>query len=287
MEVKKRYIPISLAVPASYTIDTPHLREKTYKIGLLGRACAIFRIDEIVIYYDHKTTAYSEQANLISSILSYMEAPQYLRKKLFPISHLLKYVGILPPLRTPHHPSSKSIKDLKLNELREGFVIKSEKKRTIVDIGVDKNAVLYGVTLPRNKRASIRITNLKKEQPEARLATSKEIKLYWGYRVTDSKLPLGMTIRRRKFDLCIATSKKGTLLCRVAKNIKERWEKSRNILIAFGSPREGLKEILKRENLKLEEVFDFTINTIPLQGTETVRTEEAVFASLAALNNLS
>jgi len=31
-------------------------------------------------------------------------------------------------------------------------------------------------------------------------------------------------------------------------------------------------------------VMDFVVNTIPGQGTETVRTEEAVFASLAILN---
>ena len=39
---------LSIAIPASVVSDTPHLREKTSKIGLVGRAVAIFRVDEIV-----------------------------------------------------------------------------------------------------------------------------------------------------------------------------------------------------------------------------------------------
>jgi predicted SPOUT superfamily RNA methylase MTH1 len=45
-----------------------------------------------------------------------------------------------------------------------------------------------------------------------------------------------------------------------------------------------LNEVAAREGLRLEEVADFVVNTIPCQGTETVRTEEAVFASLAVFN---
>jgi hypothetical protein len=45
-----------------------------------------------------------------------------------------------------------------------------------------------------------------------------------------------------------------------------------------------LYEIAKNEGLKLDNIVDFVINTIPMQGTETVRTEEALIASLAVLN---
>jgi predicted SPOUT superfamily RNA methylase MTH1 len=40
----------------------------------------------------------------------------------------------------------------------------------------------------------------------------------------------------------------------------------------------------KQEGLKLEDIADFVVNTIPKQGTETVRTEEALIASMAILN---
>jgi predicted SPOUT superfamily RNA methylase MTH1 len=36
--------------------------------------------------------------------------------------------------------------------------------------------------------------------------------------------------------------------------------------------------------LDLKSIVDFVVNTIPSQGTETIRTEEALIASLAVLN---
>ena len=44
---------LAIAIPASTISDTPHLREKTSKIGLIGRAAAIFRVDEIIVYLDN------------------------------------------------------------------------------------------------------------------------------------------------------------------------------------------------------------------------------------------
>jgi predicted SPOUT superfamily RNA methylase MTH1 len=45
-----------------------------------------------------------------------------------------------------------------------------------------------------------------------------------------------------------------------------------------------LFEIARDEGANLNDVVDFVVNTLPEQGTETVRTEEAVFASLSILN---
>jgi predicted SPOUT superfamily RNA methylase MTH1 len=38
------------------------------------------------------------------------------------------------------------------------------------------------------------------------------------------------------------------------------------------------------EGMNLNDLADFVVNMVPEQGTETVRTEEALFASLAVLN---
>jgi predicted SPOUT superfamily RNA methylase MTH1 len=86
--------------------------------------------------------------------------------------------------------------------------------------------------------------------------------------------------------LVIATSKMGTPLQQVTEALAERWKKAGSILVAFGAPSNGLQDIVAKENLSLEKVADFTVNTIPNQGTETVRTEEALYASLALLNTL-
>jgi predicted SPOUT superfamily RNA methylase MTH1 len=66
--------------------------------------------------------------------------------------------------------------------------------------------------------------------------------------------------------------------------IKESWKRAHSVLIAFGSPKEGLRKILKREGFKMGKIKKLIINTIPLQGTETVRMEEALYSTLAIIN---
>jgi len=96
---KSTLMELSIAIPASLISDVPHLREKTNRIGMIGRALAIFRVDEVIIYLDRTNENQQHDAELISTILSYMETPQYLRKRLFPIMSSLKYASVLPPLR--------------------------------------------------------------------------------------------------------------------------------------------------------------------------------------------
>ncbi len=43
---------LTVAIPASVISDIPHLREKTAKVGLIGRAAAIFRVREIIVFPD-------------------------------------------------------------------------------------------------------------------------------------------------------------------------------------------------------------------------------------------
>lgn len=276
---------ISITVPASFVSDIPHLREKTVKIGSLARAAAIFRIDGIVIFPDLPNVNQSRDANLIATILSYVETPQYLRKRLFKIKPELRYAGILPPLRTPHHPLSDKVKTLKIGECREGVVSSLTKDGSLVEIGVERPIFVPKARLSLDNRVTAKITELGKH-PKAVLANRSEIQSYWGYRTTVSNVSFGQLIKTRNFDLVIATSKRGAPFIKVRDKLAENWKKSSSILIAFGAPSQGLYEIVAREHLELDEIAHFTVNTIPNQGTETVRTEEAIFASLAILNLL-
>ena len=276
---------ISITVPASFVSDIPHLREKTVKIGSLARAAAIFRIDEIIIFPDLPNINQSRDANLIATILSYVETPQYLRKRLFKIKPELQYAGILPPLRTPHHPLSDKVKTLKIEEYREGVVSSLTKGGSLVEIGVERPILVPKARLSLDNRVTVKITELGKH-PKAVLANRSEIQSYWGYRTTVSNVSFGQLIKTRNFDLVIATSKRGAPFIKVRDKLAENWKKSSSILIAFGAPSQGLYEIVAHEHLELDEIAHFTVNTIPNQGTETVRTEEAIFASLAILNLL-
>jgi len=281
----KRSNRLSVAIPASFVSDVPHLREKTFRIGLVGRAVAIFRVDEVIVFPDLPETNQSRDRNLIVTILAYMETPQYLRKRLFRIQPELKYAGVLPPLRTPHHPLADRTEDLRVGEFREGVVLSYSKERSQVYVGVEQPALVVGIKLQTNTRVTVKITELDK-QPKAVLANPKEIKTYWGYRVTVSDVPFGQMVKNRLFDLVVATSRKGKPLDTVMDELVKSWKQSRKTLMAFGAPTQGLFEIVAHEGLRLEDLAHFIVNTIPRQGTETVRTEEAVHASLGILNAL-
>jgi predicted SPOUT superfamily RNA methylase MTH1 len=279
----RRTKEFSIAIPASFVSDTPHLREKTFRIGLVGRAAAIFKVYEIIVYPDMLNVDQAREAELLALILSYIETPQYLRKKLFKIRRELRYAGVLPPLRTPHHPLINRLKKLNIGEYREGVVVSSSTKGSFIDVGVEQPAFIPGKKLPPNTRLTVKITQLQK-QFLATLASREEIETYWGYKVTISKVPFVQLIKKRNFNLVIATSRKGKLITQVTDTLNERWKTSKKILIAFGAPTQGLYEIVAQEHKRLEDIARLIVNTIPCQGTETVRTEEALYATLAILN---
>jgi len=274
---------IAIAIPASVVSDTPHLREKTSKIGLIGRAAAIFGVEEIIIYKDELRLNQKVEMDLVATLLSYMETPQYLRKKLFKLKPELRYAGILPPLRTPHHPLGKSATDLKVGEYREGVTISKSEKGILIDIGVDKLALIPEAKLPLGKRVTVKIIDLDRHVVVC-LANRSEIPYYWGYTVTTWENSIGELVKHRHFDMKIATSKYGSPFPEVKDKIAEKWKSAEKILIAFGAPTKGLYEIVQQEGLKLDQIFDFVVNAVPGQWTETVRTEEALIASLAVFN---
>ena len=148
---------LSIAIPASVISDTPHLREKTAKIGLIGRAAAIFRVQEIIIYPDSPRSNQTRDLDFIAKLLNYIETPQYLRKSLFKIEPDLQFAGILPPLRTPHHPTSGKNRDLKVGEYREGIVINQSKEGLILDIGVESTAVLRERQFSVGERLTVQV----------------------------------------------------------------------------------------------------------------------------------
>jgi len=275
---------LAIAVPASVISDTPHLREKTSKIGLIGRAAAVFRVDEIIVYPD--TVGKNKQKNeadLIELLLSYLETPQYLRKCSFKLDPRLQYAGILPPLRTPHHPLNRKAKKLKVGEYREGVTLSRTKEGILVDIGVERPALMRETQWALGKRLTLQIVAAD-ERVEVQAVSRDEVPSYWGYKVKLENRGFGGLVENGKFDLTIATSKIGVKFADGAEKMGEQWRKSDYTLVAFGAPARGLHEIVGDEGADLDDLADFVVNMVPEQGTETVRTEEALFASLAVLN---
>ena len=274
---------LAVAIPTSTIADTPHLREKTAKVGLIGRAAAIFRVDEIIVYPDNPRLDQTRDMDFIALLLRYLETPQYLRKSLFKLEPRLQYAGILPPLRTPHHPSSGKTRDLKAGMYREGIVLSAAKDGLLVDIGVEQPAILRETQHGVGDRLTLQVVNVG-ERVEVQAVSREDVDLYWGYVVRVMEKPFVQWVVDAGFDLTVATARLGSAFCKVEANLAERWRDAGSVLVAFGAPTRGLHEIAQAERARLEQVVDFVVNTVPNQGTATVRTEEALLATLAIFN---
>ncbi len=265
----------SILIPSSATMESRDERVRTLKVGMIARAAAVFRVDRIVIYRDEEF----DDSRFISRVLQYAETPQYLRKRLFPRERALRYVGILPPLRTPHHPKSSKVSTLKVGEYRVGLVVDEvgSDDGAWVEIGVERPLPLRTAKrFSAGQRLNVRVFSLKPLAAEP--VDRSEIPHYWGYE-TEVIPDLDGHVRSSE-RLVVATSRLGTpatpdLLARVV-----RQGQGRGLELVYGSPARGVDAFLSSETME----GCCVINTIPHQGTETVRLEEAIFATLSQVN---
>jgi predicted SPOUT superfamily RNA methylase MTH1 len=205
-----------------------------------------------------------------------------MRKRLFELEPDLQYAGILPPLRTPHHPTSGKLRDLKVGEYREALALSQTKAGTLLDIGSEHPALLPKKQVPVDRRVTVQITKLT-DRAEVQLVNREEVPQYWGYLVSVEEQPLAKFLKNRKFDLTVATSKLAAPFQEAAPKLRARWKKANEIAVLFGQTR-GLHEICQDQAQTSATWRIFVVNTVPNQGTETVRTEEALMATLAIFN---
>ena len=265
---------LSIFIPDSFLSETKDVKLKTNKVGLIGRALALYRVNQVVVYKDLSYESNDNDGDFIAELLSFMNTPQYLRKEAFSIKPELKYVGILPPLRAPHHPISG---DLNVGDYRQGFTVKRNKKGTFVDIGLDKLAFCKE-QLTVKKIFSFKIVKLAKEV----IVTPEEPDgIYWGYETLSTHKSLKNSLKLVKPDFVVLTTKYADTFDSIFDEMAEKVGNANNIAILFGGPYSSIEENVESSNWNLVKV-----NTIPNQGTETVRTEEAVSATLTIFNLL-
>ncbi len=268
---------LSIFIPNSFLSESKDLKIRTYKVGILGRALAIFQADNVVIYNDDhvKNEDGEMDGEFIAEILNYMNTPQYLRKQAFPIRPELKHVGILPPLRTPHHPVNSQPD---VGDYRQGFTVKRNKKGTYVDIGMDKLAFCKE-QLSVKRIFDFKITKIAKK--EVIVTPDKPDGVYWGYNVISSTKSLKNSLKLIKPNLVVETTRYGDYINSIFDELKPKLDESKSIAILFGGPYSSIQEDVSNPNWDL-----FKINTLPGQGTETVRSEEAVVATLSLFNSM-
>ena len=119
--------------------------DKTRKISVLARACAIFQVDTIYVYQEGNN---GSDGSFISMILKYLETPQFLRRRLFQKVNDLKFAGVLQPLKIPSHVTPTNAKKIIAGDIREGVIV-TVKGKKFVDVGINQLIQFYGKTSNR------------------------------------------------------------------------------------------------------------------------------------------
>jgi predicted SPOUT superfamily RNA methylase MTH1 len=269
-----------ITIPDSSLSDEQTKRDKSIKIAQFARACSIFKVKRIYIYHDSLSHFEKDDPHLLKTILRYLDTPQYLRKILFPMMHQLQYAGILHPIKAPHHRVVDDIKKIKAGDIRTGVVLKV-KGQLFVEVGLGSLVPFMGDGF-EGKKVNVRFTesypNLKSVQ-----AIEEDIFDYWGYEVKEVPSISKLLTSVEETDVII-TSRKGRHFKNIEAQLADHAKSVQNILVAFGSPKYGLHEILAKEGASIKP-YRYVVNMFPNQGTETVRLEEAVLGALAILNS--
>ena len=263
---------LSIAIPESSLSDESLKIDKTRKISVLARACAIFKIDTIFVYQEGNN---KQDGNLLVMILKYLETPQFLRKRLFPKINDLKFAGVLHPLRIPNHVTPANPKKIKVKDVREGIVV-AVKGKKFVDVGINQLIPFFGST-PIGKRTTVQF---KQEHPNFSVKEIKkdEVPTYWGYSVKE-RANLFSLLSEWKGNI-ILTSRKGRTATK--DQLTKYTNSDQPTLVVFGSPEKGIHEILGNKIKNVQNAK--SLNFFPDQATETVRLEEALLGTLAIIN---
>jgi predicted SPOUT superfamily RNA methylase MTH1 len=272
----------SVLVPSSLTREAEDKREATRKLGYVARAAVVFRADRLVVFPDGDGDPGRFGDGFVGTVLEYAATPPYLRKAVWGKRDELEYVGVLPPLRVRSQTGSGSDGS---GSLRQGIVTEvGPDGRVRVNCGLQHPISLPvppSMEVSERERVTIRVSS--REPVRAKLVAAS---------------PPGPAIERATIDdaltrpdagVRIAASRYGETL--TVERLDELVERATadGTTVVFGAPERGLPEILgcePGEETPYDEPnarFDLWLNTVPNQGSEVVRTEEALFATLAPL----
>jgi predicted SPOUT superfamily RNA methylase MTH1 len=276
---------VSVLVPSSLIREAEDKREATRKIGYVARAATVFRIDRLTVYPDPDGARRWDEG-FVETVLRYAATPPYLRKEVWDKRDELEFAGVLPPLRVRSQTGSGSEGS---GSLRQGIVTEVGADGHVrVNCGLQHPISLpvpSGMEVRERERVTVRVSS--REPVRAKLVDRSPP----GFAVDATDLDSALT--RDDSGLAIAASRHGeeldvTRLGQLAGTIRESGEPE--LTVAFGAPERGLPAILGTDTDDIGRGhgetgrFDLWLNTVPNQGSEVVRTEEALFATLACLN---
>ncbi|WP_440764641.1 putative RNA uridine N3 methyltransferase [Natronorubrum sp. DTA7] len=285
---------VSILVPSSLTREAEDKREATRKLGYVARAATIFRADRLIVYPDRDGETGRFDGEFVHTVLRYAATPPYLRNEAWGMRDELEYAGILPPLRAMSQTGSESDGS---GSSRQGIV---------TEVGPEGRVrVNCGLQHPISLNVPPKMEVEEGERVTVRISSRRPVRA----KLVDGPLP-GLSVERT--DLSAALGREDAGVCIAASRFGEKLTVGRletlagrverdGMTVAFGAPERGLPDILDIEASAVAPAdgtgdaddgveptadpgFDLWLNTVPDQGSEVVRTEEALFASLAPLS---
>lgn len=266
---------IRVALPTSILSIEHGLFLKSLRVHQVARWTSIFGVREVVFYRDFSTSVddFREHRKIIEEHWKYFFTPPYLRKVLVPLSPVLRYVGMLPPIRLCSFDVSRKPRK---GEERLAYVFRDGLGRLRAHVGVQEAFFVVGDCGSVNDVVLVRILDLEERKVEC---LDKEV--YRGPILKfSSSLMQVLDGYRDKVDYVVVTDRKGSVPTR--EDIEAL--RGKDILVLFGSPKYDLFELAEGEEFKIENYAHYVWNTIPDQRVVTVRTEEALIITLGILN---
>jgi methyltransferase len=278
-------LKIDLAIPDSFLYGIVSEVDRTFKIFQLARAISIFRVENVFIFRDKIINPRRDEIEFIITLLEYLDTPQYLRKKIYSRLDSLKYVGKLHPIRSPHHRDKVSFENIKNGEIRVG-ILEKKNNSFFVDVGLDSLIKYQGSIKQEGKKINVKL--LKKNNFLTAIDVKREEinEIYWGYKVSHTNSINEILTKYQKSNIILTSRFSGYFKndSPFSYNLKKNGMYNNNsILVVFGSPKFGLKEIFSKEKINISNYNSF--NFFPYQGTQTVRLEESIFGVLSIINH--
>lgn len=296
---------VSIALPGSIVMNAQTRELQTYLSGQIGRAIAIFKADEVVVFDDGCTKSGKQEVAsmgehdrswnpnvFLARVLQYLETPQYLRKAFFPMHKDLRFAGLLNPLDAPHHMRASEV-----CQYREGVTVKRPVigRGSWVHVGLRK-PIQVDKHLNPNVRVTVKLdlgsgTPSSSEAPQRGTLVSpgeprRETGTYWGYstRLAASLSDVwGQCPYEGGYDMSIGTSDKGTSCIHDA---DFKIPPFKHLIVVFGGLA-GIEDCVANDDRldvpadQTSSLFDMYVNTCPGQGSRTIRSEEAILISMA------
>ncbi|WP_323190641.1 RNA methyltransferase [Halostella sp. PRR32] len=295
---------VSVLVPSSLVREAEDKREATRKIGYVARAATVFRADRLTVFPDSEGER-RWGGGFVETVLRYAATPPYLRKEAWGKRDELEFAGVLPPLRAASQTGSGSDDS---GSLRQGIVTEvGPEGRVRVNCGMQHPISLVvppETEVDEGERVTVRISS--REPVRAKIVDTPLPGL------SVDRADLSAALGREDAGVRIATSRHGEPLTAGRLGQLAGRIEGDGMTVAFGAPERGLPAMI--EGVTAEAVrssrtpdegavetepadgtdpsavepgvpgrFDLWLNAIPNQGSEVVRTEEAMFAALGCL----